>query len=50
MCDTETRQRLQRIEVKIGSVSTDVAWLKRLIGGLCILFATILGVDVSGMV
>ena len=30
MCDVETRERLERIEVKIGMLSTDIIWLKRI--------------------
>ena len=30
MCDSETRERLQRIEISLGVLSTDVVWLKRI--------------------
>ena len=50
MCDKEMRIRLEAIELHIAEVATDVKWLKKLIGGLLIVIAAAVGIDVTQFV
>ena len=45
MCDVETRERLERIEVKIGMLSTDIVWLKRISWLILTLIFTFFGLN-----
>ena len=50
MCDQETREHLIKIEGSVALIRKDVSWLKKLIGGVLIVVAAFLGIDVTGMV
>lgn len=50
MCDQEVRMRFQGIEMQLIAISTDVKWLKKIIGGLLIVLAAFLGLDVTELV
>lgn len=50
MCDTECLKRIQNIEIQVTSISTDMAWIKKIIGSLLILIAAALGIDMTGVI
>ena len=50
MCDIECRKRFLRMEIEIATIGNDIRWLKKIGGGLLLLLAAFLGIDVSGLV
>lgn len=46
----ETQIMLIGIKSDLGSIKTDVVWLKRLFGGVIVVIAAVFGVDVTGLV
>lgn len=50
MCSTECLERIQHIEIEVMKMSTDMAWIKKIIGSISILIAAALGLDITGIV
>lgn len=50
MCDVECRKRFIRMELGMATIGNDVIWIKKIGGGLLLLLAAFLGIDVTGVV
>lgn len=50
MCDIECLKRIQNIEIQVMQMSTDMAWIKKIVGSVFILIAAALGMDITGIV
>ena len=54
MCDKEVETliftRLTAIEIGMGAITNDLAWIKKIIGVACIAIGSVYGLDVAGVV